>query len=126
MATISEGYGNTHVHKYFPDGKLLFSWGKPGTDPGQFHSVHHTHWGHGSRSRLLRASVGAVEGKIIRADGRGDAARGRSDALPSQRDSDFDAIRMGLYEYGWAALRETRRCRAQGERRCGKERDRIY
>jgi hypothetical protein len=70
--------------------------------------------------------VGAVEGKIIRADGGGDAARERFEALPSQRDSDFDAIRLGLYQYGWAALRETRRCRAQGERRCGKERDRIY
>jgi hypothetical protein len=28
------------VHKYSPDGKLLFSWGEPGTDPGQFNLVH--------------------------------------------------------------------------------------
>ena len=28
---VSDGYGNSRVHKYSPDGKLLFSWGAPGT-----------------------------------------------------------------------------------------------
>ena len=37
---ISDGYGNARVHKYTPDGKLLFSWGEYGTDPGQFNLVH--------------------------------------------------------------------------------------
>lgn len=37
---VSDGYGNARVHKYSPDGKLLFSWGEPGTDPGQFNLVH--------------------------------------------------------------------------------------
>ncbi len=37
---ISDGYGNSSVHKYSPDGKLLFSWGKAGTDPGEFNIVH--------------------------------------------------------------------------------------
>lgn len=37
---ISDGYGNARVHKYSPDGKLLFSWGEPGTDPGQFNIPH--------------------------------------------------------------------------------------
>ena len=37
---ISDGYGNSRVHKYSPDGKLLFSWGEPGTDPGEFNIVH--------------------------------------------------------------------------------------
>jgi DNA-binding beta-propeller fold protein YncE len=37
---VSDGYGNSRVHKYAPDGKLLFSWGEPGTDPGQFNIVH--------------------------------------------------------------------------------------
>lgn len=37
---VSDGYGNSKVHKYSPDGKLLFSWGEPGTDPGQFNIVH--------------------------------------------------------------------------------------
>ena len=37
---VSDGYGNARVHKYSPDGKLLFSWGEPGTEPGQFNLPH--------------------------------------------------------------------------------------
>ena len=37
---VSDGYGNARVHKYTPDGRPLFSWGEPGTDPGQFNIVH--------------------------------------------------------------------------------------
>jgi DNA-binding beta-propeller fold protein YncE len=37
---VSDGYGNAKVHKYSPDGKLLLSWGEPGTDPGQFNIAH--------------------------------------------------------------------------------------
>ena len=37
---VSDGYSNARVHKYSPDGALLFSWGEPGTDPGQFNIVH--------------------------------------------------------------------------------------
>ena len=37
---ISDGYGNARVHKFSPAGKLLFSWGEPGTDPGQFNVPH--------------------------------------------------------------------------------------
>jgi DNA-binding beta-propeller fold protein YncE len=37
---IADGYGNARVHKYTPDGELLFSWGEFGTDPGQFNLVH--------------------------------------------------------------------------------------
>ena len=37
---VSDGYGNARVHKYSPDGKLLLSWGEPGTDPGQFNMPH--------------------------------------------------------------------------------------
>jgi DNA-binding beta-propeller fold protein YncE len=37
---VSDGYGNARVHKYSPDGKLLMSWGEPGSDPGQFNLVH--------------------------------------------------------------------------------------
>ena len=33
---ISDGYGNSRVHKYSPDGRHLFSWGGPGIDPGEF------------------------------------------------------------------------------------------
>jgi hypothetical protein len=37
---VSDGYGNARVHKFSPDGKLLMSWGEPGTAPGQFNLVH--------------------------------------------------------------------------------------
>jgi len=37
---VSDGYGNSRVHKYAPDGRLLLSWGEPGTDPGQFNIAH--------------------------------------------------------------------------------------
>jgi sugar lactone lactonase YvrE len=37
---VSDGYGNARIHKYAPDGKLLLSWGEPGTDPGQFNVPH--------------------------------------------------------------------------------------
>ena len=37
---ISDGYGNSRVHKYAPDGRHVISWGEPGTDPGQFNLPH--------------------------------------------------------------------------------------
>ncbi len=37
---ISDGYGNSRVHKYDPRGHHLFSWGEPGTDPGCFNLPH--------------------------------------------------------------------------------------
>src|SRR3970040_466916 len=37
---VSDGYGNSRVHKYDPAGRLLFSWGEPGTDPGCFNIPH--------------------------------------------------------------------------------------
>src|SRR5499425_2890634 len=37
---VSDGYGNSRVHKYSPDGKLLLSWGEPGTGEGEFNIVH--------------------------------------------------------------------------------------
>ena len=37
---ISDGYGNSRVHKYDPKGRLSFSWGEPGTDPGCFNIPH--------------------------------------------------------------------------------------
>jgi DNA-binding beta-propeller fold protein YncE len=37
---ISDGYGNSHVHKYTPDGRHVLSWGGPGTDPGEFNLPH--------------------------------------------------------------------------------------
>ena len=37
---VADGYGNSSVHKYSPDGQHLFRWGAPGTDPGEFNIVH--------------------------------------------------------------------------------------
>lgn len=37
---ISDGYGNSRIHKYSPDGELIKSWGKPGTGPGEFDLPH--------------------------------------------------------------------------------------
>jgi sugar lactone lactonase YvrE len=37
---ISDGYGNACVHKFTPDGRLLFSWGAPGPGQSQFRLPH--------------------------------------------------------------------------------------
>jgi len=37
---VSDGYGNSRIHKYSPDGKPLKSWGESGTGPGQFNIPH--------------------------------------------------------------------------------------
>jgi len=37
---VSDGYGNSRVHKYTPDGRLVLSWGGPGTLPGEFNIAH--------------------------------------------------------------------------------------
>ncbi len=37
---VSDGYGNSSVHRFTADGKLIQSWGEPGTGPGQFNLPH--------------------------------------------------------------------------------------
>lgn len=37
---VTDGYGNARVHKFASDGRLLASWGEPGSGPGQFHVPH--------------------------------------------------------------------------------------
>ncbi len=37
---VADGYSNARVHKYSPNGRLLFSWGESGTGDGQFNIVH--------------------------------------------------------------------------------------
>ncbi|MFI5341239.1 MAG: peptidyl-alpha-hydroxyglycine alpha-amidating lyase family protein [Candidatus Methylomirabilales bacterium] len=37
---VVDGYGNARVHHFTADGKLIRSWGEPGTGPGQFHLPH--------------------------------------------------------------------------------------
>lgn len=37
---VSDGYGNSRVHRFSPDGQLLASWGEPGIADGQFNTPH--------------------------------------------------------------------------------------
>lgn len=37
---VSDGYGNARIHKFDPNGKYLFSWGGPGSLPGEFNIPH--------------------------------------------------------------------------------------
>jgi DNA-binding beta-propeller fold protein YncE len=37
---VSDGYGNSRIHKFTPEGRLVLSWGEPGIDPGQFIRPH--------------------------------------------------------------------------------------
>jgi len=37
---VCDGYGNSRVHRFSADGKLLKSWGEPGGEPGQFRIPH--------------------------------------------------------------------------------------
>ncbi|HAG55791.1 MAG TPA: peptidylglycine alpha-amidating monooxygenase, partial [Dehalococcoidia bacterium] len=37
---VSDGYGNSRIHKFDPDGNHIKSWGESGTDPGQFSLPH--------------------------------------------------------------------------------------
>jgi DNA-binding beta-propeller fold protein YncE len=40
---VSDGYGQSRVHRYGADGRLLHSWGVGGTGPGQFNLPHHVY-----------------------------------------------------------------------------------
>ena len=37
---IADGYANARVHKFTADGKLIMSWGDPGSGDGQFNLPH--------------------------------------------------------------------------------------
>lgn len=37
---VSDGYGNARIHKFSPAGRLIGSWGEPGSGPGQFQIPH--------------------------------------------------------------------------------------
>jgi len=37
---VSDGYGNSRVHKFSGDGEHILSWGEPGTGPGEFNLPH--------------------------------------------------------------------------------------
>ncbi|MAF10992.1 hypothetical protein CMK11_11140 [Candidatus Poribacteria bacterium] len=37
---VADGYGQYLVHKFSPEGELLLTWGRQGTGPGEFDTVH--------------------------------------------------------------------------------------
>jgi DNA-binding beta-propeller fold protein YncE len=37
---VTDGYRNARVHRFTPEGRLLMSWGTPGTGEGAFHLPH--------------------------------------------------------------------------------------
>lgn len=37
---VTDGYGNARIHHFSPDGRLISSWGEPGSGVGQFHVPH--------------------------------------------------------------------------------------
>jgi hypothetical protein len=37
---VTDGYGNSRVHRYTAEGKHIVSWGAPGVDPGEFQVPH--------------------------------------------------------------------------------------
>ena len=37
---MTDGYGNSRVHRYTAEGKHVVSWGAPGVDPGEFQVPH--------------------------------------------------------------------------------------
>lgn len=37
---IADGYGNSRILEYTPDGRRVRQWGKPGSGPGEFHLPH--------------------------------------------------------------------------------------
>lgn len=37
---VADGYGNSRMVKFSPEGKFLTTWGQAGEEPGQFHAPH--------------------------------------------------------------------------------------
>ena len=64
---VSDGYGNARIHKYSPDGRLLFSWGESGTGPGQFNIAHNI--GTSSDGRVFLADRENHRVQVFNSDG---------------------------------------------------------
>ena len=41
---VTDGYGNSNVHRFSSDGVHIGSWGRPGTGPGEFSLPHNICW----------------------------------------------------------------------------------
>lgn len=65
---VSDGYGNSNIHRFGPDGTWRMSWGTPGAEPGQF-STPHGVWVL-SDGRVLAADRENNRIQVFTADGR--------------------------------------------------------
>ena len=64
---VSDGYGQSRIHRFSPKGELLRSWGAPGTGPGEFDTPHSI-WVD-RRGRVLVADRGNNRVQVFDADG---------------------------------------------------------
>ncbi|MGE5618949.1 MAG: peptidyl-alpha-hydroxyglycine alpha-amidating lyase family protein [Sphingomonadaceae bacterium] len=67
---VSDGYANARVHRFSADGRLIQSWGEPGTGPGQFHLVHDVWVTHDGRVLVAdrendRIQIFSLEGEFL-------------------------------------------------------------
>lgn len=65
---VSDGYGNSRVHRFRPDGERVLSWGEPGRGKGEFH-VPHALWVHRG-GRVFVADRENERVQIFDADGQ--------------------------------------------------------
>jgi peptidylglycine monooxygenase len=64
---VADGYANSAVHHFSPEGELIRSWGKPGTEPGEF-TTPHAIWVD-ERNRVLVADRENNRVQVFSADG---------------------------------------------------------
>lgn len=64
---VSDGYGQSRVHRFSKDGKLIRSWGEPGKGPGQFNLPHNI-WVD-PRERALVVDRGNRRVQVFNSDG---------------------------------------------------------
>lgn len=58
---VADGYGNSRIHKFSPDGTLVLSWGAPGRGPGQFRVPHGVWVDSGDRVHVADRENGRVQ-----------------------------------------------------------------
>jgi hypothetical protein len=68
---VSDGYGNSNVHRFSTRGDLIKSWGSPGAGPGQFSTPHAVAFTHKDEVVICdrennRLQLFDVEGGLIR------------------------------------------------------------
>jgi len=68
---VTDGYGNSRVHRFKADGTHIMSWGEPGTDPGQFNLPHNVAM-HPDEDKIIvadrensRVQIFTVDGEFV-------------------------------------------------------------